>query len=762
MAKRGRPSKKDVDNMERKIRWSLDPETWRSIIAVLLVIIGFILLLSIFGGAGALGDFVLRVLRIITGYLVLILPLFFLAFGIALFFPQRFALRAPTFLGTAIFIVILASIIQLFVPLENSFKVAQSGGGGGMIGFFFSYIFLYVFNFWATLIIFLGILIISVLIALNVSLRMVGDKFREIGYRMGIGDDPRLSVNQNGMLQSEPKRRWFSFGFLRREKKKEPPEQALAPPKEASSWQSPPLDLLDPRETQPAAGDVRKNVEIIRRTLENFSIEVKMGEVNVGPTVAQYTLKPETGVKLNQIVARQNDLSLALAAHPIRIEAPIPGKDAVGIEVPNKSPAIVRLRPMLEGKEFKSVSSKSSLMIASGRDVSGQPIFSDLTLMPHLLIAGATGSGKSVAINGIITTFLYNNSPAQLRIILVDPKRVEFTQYNGVPHLLTPVVTRHEETISALRWAVKEMDDRYNIFQQAGKRDINSYNQGKRGAEKMPFITIFIDELADLMAVAAREVEASIVRLAQLARATGIHLVVATQRPSVDVITGLIKANITNRMAFAVASQVDSRTILDMSGAERLLGNGDMLFLESTKPKPRRIQGVFVSDTEIHKVTGFLRKSGEAHYQEDILSYEPEKSTTFGAEGVDDDKFNEAVEVVLNSNRASASLLQRYLRVGYARAARLLDVLEEQGIVGPSDGTNRSREVLIDKETYDRIKEAEKEEKTKDNNRNTPPSPPPSNESPGEGSKSHFADYESGPPGPGDIDRDIDMGEIDN
>ncbi|MBU2595919.1 DNA translocase FtsK, partial [Patescibacteria group bacterium] len=700
--KRGRPSKKDLKAMEKSIRWSLDPETTRSIIAVILIIIGFVLLLSVFGGAGTFGNFLIRVLRIIFGYLVLLIPLVFLFFGTALFFPQRFALRAPTVLGTIAFIIILSAIIHLFVLPESSFKVAGEGGGGGFVGFLISYIFLYIFNFWASFIILLGLLIISVLAALNISLKTLADKFKDLSYYLGFGEgSENLRINNN---PGEEKRRWFSFGRKRIEKKPIVESSELVTSgKEA--WQPPPFDLLESRETQPAAGDIRKRAEIIRRTLENFGIEVKMDEVNVGPTVTQYTLKPETGVKLNQIVARQNDLSLALAAHPIRIEAPIPGKDAVGIEVPNTSPAIVRARPILESKEFENL--KSPLKLALGKDVSGEPVVTDLAKMPHLLIAGSTGSGKSVCINSIITALLYDNSPSKLRIILVDPKRVEFTQYNGVPHLLTPVITRHEQTISALRWAVKEMDDRYNLFQGAGKRDITSYNSNK-GVEKMPYIIIIIDELADLMAVAAREVEASIVRLAQLARATGIHLVVATQRPSVDVITGLIKANITCRIAFSVASNVDSRTILDMSGAERLLGNGDMLFLHFSAPKPKRVQGVFLSDQEIHRVTGWLKKHGAAHYQEDILTYEPEKGTFFGSgESFDDEKFDDAVEIVLNSKRASASLLQRHLRIGYARAARLLDVLEEQGLVGPSDGTNRSREILIDKETYARIKAAE-------------------------------------------------------
>lgn len=752
MAKRGRPSKREIEAMERKIRWNLDPETWRSVVGVVLLILGFILLLSVFGGAGTLGSFLIRIIRVIIGYLVLLIPLVFIFFGAAVFFPQRIALRAPTIFGTVLFLVTLASIFHLFVDPEMAFKVAQEGGGGGITGYFFSFIFLYIFNFWATLIIFLGVLIISILITLNISLRMLSEKSRDSLSYLGFGErKDGLRVNQTG---GEERRGWFIFGRRKRDEDQKKEAEVPKMPKD-TAWQPPPLELLDARESQSTSGNIRKNVEIIRRTLENFGIEVKMGEVNVGPTVTQYTLKPTTGVKLNQIMARQNDLSLALAAHPIRIEAPIPGKDAVGVEIPNKTPAIVRLRPILEAKEMKR--EKSRLAMAVGRDVSGEPIVADLDRMPHLLIAGATGSGKSVCINGIITAFLYNSSPRELRIILVDPKRVEFTQYNGVPHLLTPVITRHEEMISALRWAVSEMDERYSKLQKAGQRDINSYNKSQKNADRIPYIIIFIDELADLMAVAAREVESSVVRLAQLARATGIHLVVATQRPSVDVITGLIKANITNRIAFAVASQVDSRTILDMSGAERLLGNGDMLFLHNGSPKPKRIQGVFVADSEINKVTGYLRKQSEAHYQEDILSYEPKKEGVIGAEGASDELFDEAVESVLNANRASASLLQRRLRIGYARAARLLDILEEQGIIAPSDGTNKPRELLIDKETYERTKEVEKEKKDKDRN-DSPPPPPAGGQKEGEFSRPERDAFK----GPGEIDKEIDMGEIDN
>ncbi len=361
----------------------------------------------------------------------------------------------------------------------------------------------------------------------------------------------------------------------------------------------------------------------------------------------------------------------------------------MGIEVPNKVKAIVRLREVLESSLF--FDSKSPLIFALGKDVAGIPLTADLDKMPHLLIAGATGSGKSICINSIILSLLYKNNPSNLRVILIDPKRVELTNYNGIPHLLTPVVTEPEKTISALKWVVLEMERRYKLFEANLKRDIISYNKTP-GFEKLPYLVTIIDELADLMALAPQEVEHAIVRLSQMARATGIHLVIATQRPSVDVITGLIKANITNRIAFATASQVDSRTILDMAGAEKLLGLGDMLYLAGDISKPKRIQGSFVSEKEIKNVVGFWKEQGEPQYDEKVLTI-PTKSTVFG-EIPDDELFSEAAEVVFQSGKASASLLQRRLRIGYARAARLLDLLEERGVVGPADGA-KPREILI-------------------------------------------------------------------
>lgn len=459
------------------------------------------------------------------------------------------------------------------------------------------------------------------------------------------------------------------------------------------NWKLPPLDLLSTATTSPDAGNIKENVKIVEKTLRNFGVSVEMVDVNVGPTVTQYTLRPATGVKLNKITNLSNDLALALAAHPIRIEAPIPGKSLVGIEIPNKSVSIVRLRKLLEADNF-STKRKSNLTIVLGRDVSGSSAYANLDTMPHLLIAGSTGSGKSVCINSIILSLLYQNSPRDLKFILVDPKRVELTGYNGIPHLLTEVVTDVDKTVNALKWTVQEMENRYHTFSRHGSRDIKSYNQSNK-KEKMPYVVVIIDELADLMSTAASEVEGAIVRLAQKARATGIHLVLATQRPSVDVITGLIKANITSRVAFAVSSQVDSRTILDVSGAEKLLGKGDSLYLASDISKPRRIQGVYVADEEIKGVANFLKGKEEVTYNKEILEKKFEDTFLAGGRSTpDDNMFEEAVETVILAKKASASLLQRRLRVGYARAARLLDLLEEKGVIGSQEGS-RPRDVLI-------------------------------------------------------------------
>ncbi len=462
-------------------------------------------------------------------------------------------------------------------------------------------------------------------------------------------------------------------------------------------WKYPPLSLLSDKIGSAAdRGDVKKYAGVIEKTLDSFGIQARVAEVNGGPAVTQYALEISAGTKIAKIANLQHDLALALATPTgtVRVEAPIPGKSLVGIEVPNRSLEVVGLKNILAADEM--LKNKSKLAVALGRDTASKPIVVDLTRMPHCLVAGTTGSGKSVLINSFITTLLFRNSPEELKLILIDPKRVELSNYNGVPHLLTPVITEPEKILSALKWAMAEMDRRYKLFQSVGVRNIQGYNE-MSGFQALPYIVIFIDELADLMMFAPVEVEDAITRIAQLARATGIHLVVATQRPSVDVITGLIKANIPCRVAFNVSSMIDSRVIIDQPGAEKLLGRGDMLFLPPDASKPMRIQGVFLSDQEINNLIKYMQSTGIApQYTAEVTEMPLGRLGKGGGGGADDrdDLFDEAVRTVCQYDRASASLLQRRLRVGYARAARMLDELEAAGIVGPGEGS-KPRDVLV-------------------------------------------------------------------
>ncbi|MFH0776506.1 MAG: DNA translocase FtsK [Patescibacteria group bacterium] len=455
---------------------------------------------------------------------------------------------------------------------------------------------------------------------------------------------------------------------------------------------------------------MRQKAETIRQKLSQFGIEVTMFDVNVGPTVMQYTLKPAEGVKLSKIVGLKHDIALALAAKSLRIEAPIPGKSLVGIEIPNEKRTLVRLKELLLSDTFAKI--PSNLRVVLGRDVSGAARIADLAEMPHLLVAGATGSGKSVGINTFLLSLIYQNSPNDLRLILVDPKRVELVPYNGIPHLLTPVINDPEKTISALKWAVGEMTRRYIELSRAKVRNIKEYN-AKNPPEKMPYIVIVIDELADLMMVAQKEVEGAIMRLAQMARAVGIHLILATQRPSVNVITGVIKANIPTRLSFAVTSGVDSKTILDSIGAEDLLGQGDMLFIPPGESKPVRIQGSFISTNEVRKVTNAIKLDleEEPEYNSEITDSQktanvvlPGVKMPTEANGAGDDEaiLRQAARVVVETGRASASLLQRRLSLGYARAARIIDLLEERGFVGPADGA-KPRAIYVTAEKLDEL-----------------------------------------------------------
>jgi len=464
-------------------------------------------------------------------------------------------------------------------------------------------------------------------------------------------------------------------------------------PTEGKLWRYPPLSLLSDKMAAKAdRGDPKQNAHTIEKTLESFGIRAKVVEVNFGPAVTQYALEIPLGTKISKITALQNDLALALATPTgtVRIEAPIPGKSMVGIEIPNRSLEVVSLKSVLTSGAMQNA--KSKLTVALGLDVSGSPFVIDLAKMPHVLVAGTTGSGKSVLINSFITSLLFRTSPNELKLIIVDPKRVELSDYNDIPHLLTPIIVDVEKILAALRWAITEMDRRYKLFSQAQVRNIAGYNE-LSGFQALPYIVIIVDELADLMSFAPVEVEDAIIRLAQMARATGVHLVLATQRPSVDVITGLIKANIPCRIAFNVSSMVDSRVILDQPGAEKLLGQGDMLYLPPDVSKPIRIQGVFTSDSEIQSLIKFLKDSGVApHYTTEVTEMTFAKKME--GRGGEDDLFDEAVRTVCQYDRASASLLQRRLRIGYARAARLLDELEASGIVGPGEGA-KPRDVLL-------------------------------------------------------------------
>lgn len=690
--------------------FELEPETRKNIFAVIVLLVGILGILALFNAAGRVGLWVRPYLFTSFGWGGYVVP--FLAAGFALLRldPERFGFSRGRYVGVVLLLLSMHGLLHLFSSAEEGLSLIDAGRGGGYLGWMVSYWLRLGVGDIAAWVILIGIVLVSLMMITNRTPGELLARLRE--YRSGEGEEEEAEEElpeeayeeeqEDAPLEDDastlPVFSTRAIDGVKSAQEASAAEQrrATIPKRPAGPpYERPSLQLLSDATTRPSSGDVQEMQRIIQKTLETFGIPVTMDDVHVGPTVTQYTLKPEEGVKLAKITALHNDLALALSAHPIRIEAPIPGKALVGIEVPNKAVSIVRLREVLQGDAFRRAA--SPLTFALGKDVTGSAVVADLSKMPHLLIAGATGSGKSVMINDLVVSLLYRNSPATLRFLLIDPKRVELTLYNGIPHLLAPVVTEPDKAINALRWAVGEMDRRYTLLSEAHKRDIGSYNAGRR-AEALPFVVIVIDELADIMARYGREVEGAIVRLAQMARAVGIHLVVATQRPSVDVITGLIKANITSRIAFNVASLVDSRTILDSSGAEKLLGNGDMLFLKGDISKPRRIQAPYVAEDEVKKVTQFLSSKGEVTYDDSITSTQRslggvENGLSDENGEFDDALMEEAERVVREAGRASTSLLQRRLRIGYSRAARMIDMLEERGVVGPADGS-RPREVL--------------------------------------------------------------------
>ncbi|MDD3098532.1 MAG: DNA translocase FtsK [Candidatus Pacebacteria bacterium] len=687
-------------NLFRKIipENTLNTEVKNSIFAILFLVLSLIFVLSAFHLAGPFGEFILKIFDYLLGWGYFILPflLILISFNFLRSLTEKINLNIFTFFGCFFVLLSILSISEIFLQ-----------GKGGLIGSLGGLLERYL-GLWATLITYTAILISGFLLILNIPIKFFSKAEKENAENSSIFDSEEVSQKEETTVEREPLEKEETQEKDSKEIEKNKEEQVITNfIKLNNKYKLPPLNLLDTEYSRPRVGDIKINANIIKRTLQSFGIEVEMGEVNVGPTVTQYTLKPAEGVKLSNITTLQNDLSLALAAHPLRIEAPIPGRSLVGIEVPNKYISLVRLGSLLKETNFQKVASPLSFVL--GRNVKGEVLLTNLSKMPHLLIAGATGAGKSVCIHSILTSFLFRNSPETLRLILIDPKRVELSSYNGISHLITPVVTNYKKVLPILRWAVNEMERRYELLSSYQSRDIESFNSKVVSKKEpiLPYIVIFIDELADLMVRYGRDLETLIVKIAQMARATGIHLVLSTQRPSVEVITGLIKANITSRIAFQVASQVDSRTILDMGGAEKLLGNGDMLYLASDSSKPRRIQSAYVSEKEINRLIDFIKEASVKLNEENGLAEDLEGFVESSSpkeidlekwdKSAEDELYPEAYEIVVKAGKASASLLQRRLRIGYARAARLLDILEENEVVGPVDGA-KPREVFIKEE----------------------------------------------------------------
>lgn len=706
MAKKKQPAsraKKSTKN--KKIVEAEKSPFWALSGAVIMIIIALFLVLGGFGTGGSLPKGLFHGAYWGLGWAAWLAPLALIYFGVQKFTSEDHQIPLGKFVSMVVLVFMMAALLDVTAATKTA--TTYAGGHGGAVGQLFGSTAQLAVDAVPAAIAFLVFAILAFFFAFGISPRVLlaagsifkksedGEELAELKQKSPTTD---FKLNEGVPVEHHAAQpRMSSFRNSAQKMAPADSHEALTTASDPN-WKFPPLDLLIEKQDKADAGDVNGNAKVIQESFANFNIDVEMEGANIGPRVTQYTLKPPTGVKLTKITALENNLALDLAAHSIRIEAPIPGKRAVGIEVPNVKAATVRISSLLKTTEWKDLAT-SPLAFVIGKDIAGGAVMADLAKMPHLLVAGQTGSGKSVMINDILTSMLYHNSPSDLKLILVDPKQVELTPYNDVPHLLSPVINEPEKCISALKWAVAEMERRLKTMAEVGRRNIVEYNNLKKEAG-MPYIVIVIDELADLMMMAARDVEALIVRLAQKARAAGIHLVLATQRPSVDVITGLIKANIPARIAFTTASQVDSRTIIDQMGAEKLLGRGDMLLLTADMPKPKRVQAAFIEDAETMKVTDYLRMQRPPQYDDEIISQPVQLNgrggtvQDYGANEADDDMWRDAVQVVVEGRKASTSLLQRRLRVGYARAARIIEAMEEQGIVGPADGA-RPREVLV-------------------------------------------------------------------
>ena len=701
-----KPSKRE------SVSFTLNPEAKRGIMTVFLFAVSALLFLSLFHVAGNLGDWLSAQLALFFGLDRYFVPFIFLVIVATHVFPDRGTFTKWNYLGLILFFLAFNACINLLiVDIANPFTT-DLAMAGGTLGQFLAVVLSSFLGYWGALVITIALLFTSIMLIFNTSLNTLFGMHRHVTGWLGERinkpkefteeeldeedaderedeeDDTLLidDMSDDETVDDEPSLKELPF---RKTPLKEQPAKEIVLTTSKQRKITIPLTLLENSTSKAQPGDIDRNREIIERTFHEFGIDVEMGETAVGPTVTQFTLRPSQGIKISRIVALQNDLALALAAHPLRLEAPIPGKSLVGIEVPNTKVATVTLRDVMETPTFKKEA--NGLSIPLGKDVSGSPWIIDLAKMPHLLVAGSTGSGKSVCLNTLIVSLLYQNGPDDLKLILVDPKRVELTMFAGIPHLLVPPIINADDTINALKWTVREMERRLDVLSKVGARNIDGYNA--KSEERMPKIVVVIDELADLMSSSGREVEATIVRIAQMARAVGIHLVLATQRPSVDVITGLIKANVPGRIAFAVASQTDSRTILDMAGAEKLLGRGDMLFTWAELAKPKRIQGAYASSEEIERVVEFLKQKGEPDYNLAITEI-TKAGTVFDSDDNDEPLFDQGVDEVIRAGKASTSFLQRRLKIGYSRAARMIDLMEEAGVVGQGEGA-KPRDILV-------------------------------------------------------------------
>jgi len=758
------------DKEDGNTGWNLAPDVKRGVATVFLFSLALLLALGFFGKAGIAGEYLNKFSGYLIGWGKLFFPIFLVMAGLVLILKKETNFYVWKILGLLVTLLGIAGFLHWLFPSAEMLEAARKGTGGGFLGYAAAFLAVNFLGKAGGLVFIIAVFLSGFIVVFNFSIINFFERLLKI-WRQEKPESEAISENKkseplplelnktetsllpekslkntekeenniskvefvenpndflggklltkNSKNLSAVKKNRNQSAFLERNLKTN-----------SSKWNFPPLTLLEKGRSVPEGRDLDKNAEIIEKTLRHFGIEVEKEGIKTGPAVTQYSFRPAVGIKVSRILALQNDLALALAASSIRIEAPIPGRSVIGIEVPNKDAALVRLRNFLENSDF--MDRESNLTLAMGKDVSGNYIFDNLEKMPHLMITGATGTGKSVCVNSLIITLLYQNSPEDLKLIMIDPKRVELSSYNGIPHLLCNVIVENNKVINSLKWAVGEMERRYKLLQDMSSINIFSFNEkiknGKKkkytdpdtgeikeeSLNKLPYIVIIIDEVADLMGSHGREVEGAIIRLAQMARAVGIHLIVSTQRPSVEIITGLIKANITNRIAFQVASQIDSRTILDVAGAEKLLGKGDMLYLSSVSPKPKRIQGVFIEESETKRVVEFIRnqkfkeKTDSPESKVDEIqfgkSFDPNffKGDISEFRGLPDDEedslYEAAKEEVIRSGKASASLLQRRLRIGYARAARLLDVLEGKEIIGPADGA-KAREVFIKSES---------------------------------------------------------------